>query len=233
MEAKRAQVTTYLKIAVLTLSVLALVTAIAVGIKYVNDKKSEARIAELEQAVNDLRSSINIDSIRQYSIQKVIAIINQYNLEMPAHQKYEIADEIYQMSVKYSNLNVDLICATITHETAGTWDPEIVSPAGAMGLMQIMPTTGMFVAAYEGLNLPSAEDVLFNPIYNIRIGARYLSSLIDAYDIDGGLAAYNGGERRAALWLGSGKAHGILARETQEYVPAIRKLYEEFQAMTL
>jgi len=233
MDSKRATIISYLKIAVMTLSVFALITVIAVGIRYVFNTKREAKIASLEEAINSLRSAINIDSVRQYNIQKVIAIIDQYNLEMPANLKYEIADEIYQMSVKYSNLNVDLICATITHETAGTWDPEIVSPAGAMGLMQVMPTTGMFVAAYEGLNWPSAEEVLFNPIYNIRIGARYLSSLIDAYDVDGGLAAYNGGERRAALWVGSGKAHGILARETQEYVPAIRRLYDEFKAMRL
>ena len=32
------------------------------------------------------------------------------------------------MEVKYENLNVDLICATITHESARTWDPKVVSP---------------------------------------------------------------------------------------------------------
>ena len=191
------------------------------------------KIALLELNLQDLRSSMNIDSIRQYNIQRIMTIIDQYNARMPSGQKYEIAQEIYNMSIKYENLNVDLICATITHESAGTWSPEIVSQAGAMGLMQIMPTTGMFVAVYEDITWTSAKDVLFNPIYNIRIGSRYLSSLVSLYDVDGGLAAYNGGERRAAMWLVSGKAEGVLHKETEEYVPAIMKLYNEFQAFTM
>jgi len=216
-----------------TLSAVTLLTLILVGIRYISNRQNAAKLAELENVIQSMRSAMNVDSIRQYNIQRIIAIINQYNLQMPTHQKYDIAEEIYDMSIKYSNLNVDLICATITHETAGTWNPEVISPAGAIGLMQLMPTTGMFVAAYEQLSWTSPEEVLSNPIYNIRLGARYLSSLIAAYDVDGGLAAYNGGERRAALWLGSGKSSGILSRETQEYVPAIRRLYEELQAFRL
>ena len=191
------------------------------------------KIKQLEQSLHDLQSAINIDSERQYNIQRVMAIIDQYNPTMPSGQKYEIAQEVYNMSIKYDNLNIDLLCATIVHESAGTWSPAIKSKAGTMGLMQIMPTTGMFVSVYEDITWTSAEDVLYNPIYNIRIGARYLSSLISLYDVDGGLAAYNGGEKRAALWLGSGKANGVLPEETEKYVPAIMRLYNELQAFTL
>jgi soluble lytic murein transglycosylase len=204
-----------------------------IGMRTLEVQEDRMKIAELEKQINDMRSALDADSVRQFNIQKIITIIDQYNVEMPVHQKYEIAEEIFRMANKYSNINVDLICATITHESAGTWDPEVVSPAGAMGLMQIMPTTGMFVATFENLVWSSPEEILFDPIYNIRIGSRYLSTLIDLYDIDGGLAAYNGGERRAALWLGNGKANGILARETQEYVPAVTKLYAEFQQFQL
>lgn len=203
----------------------------ALSILYI--QPNAKKITSLEMMLQDLRSSMNIDSVRQYNIQRIMAIIDQYNAKMPSGQKYEIANEIYNMSIKYENLDVDLICATITHESAGTWSPEIVSQAGAMGLMQIMPTTGMFVAVYEDVTWTSAEDVLFNPIYNIRIGSRYLSSLVSLYDVDGGLAAYNGGERRAAIWLVSGKADGVLYKETAKYVPAIMKLYTEYQAFVM
>ena len=171
---------------------------------------------------------MHVDSVRQYYIQKVIALIDRYNKSMPADMKYNIANEIYEMSVKYSNLDVDLICATITHESAFTWNPKIVSRAGAMGLMQIMPATGMFLAEAEGIPWTSAEDVLFDPVYNIRLGSRYLSTLISMYNIEGGLAAYNGGERRAALWLQKGKDDRVLWEETRGYVPAILKLYQEY-----
>jgi soluble lytic murein transglycosylase len=232
MNANR-KIVSYGKTGVMIVAVAAVLFSIGAGLKFVLEKENQKKIAQLEESIYNLNSAIHLDTIRQYNIQKIISIINDFNPGMPMNQKYEIAEEIYQMSLKYDNLNVDLICATITHESAGTWNPEIVSPAGAMGLMQIMPNTGLFVAAYEGLNWSSPEEILFNPIYNIRIGSRYLSSLIELYDVDGGLAAYNGGEKRAALWIGSGKAHGILATETQHYVPAIQRLYEEFQSMKL
>jgi len=101
--------------------------------------------------------------------------------------------------------------------------------AGAMGLMQIMPTTGMFLCDYEGIQWTTPEDILFNPIYNVRLGCRYLSSLIHAYEVDGGLAAYNGGEKRAAMWLRSNRQNDILWEETRGYVPAVLKLYKKFR----
>ena len=189
------------------------------------------RVRELELSLQQLRASLNADSIRHYQIQKVMAIIQMYNPEMPSSQRYEIANEIYNMSLKYTNLDVDLLCATITHETAGTWDPESVSPAGAMGLKQIMPATGMFLASYEGITWSSPEEVLFNPIYNIRLGARFLSSQIQYYDVDGGLAAYNGGEKWASLWVKGGRDDRFLPPETREYLPAVLALYNEFANM--
>jgi soluble lytic murein transglycosylase len=191
----------------------------------------EDKIGELERALQDLRSAMNVDSVRQYSIQKVIAIINRFNPNMDSAKKYEIANTIYEMSVKYPNLDIDLICATITHESARSWNPEVVSQAGAFGLMQVMPTTGMYIAKYEDINWNSAEEVLFNPVFNIRIGCRYLSSLIDEYNVDGGLAAYNGGERRAALWVKSGHADGILWAETSNYVPSVKNIYKQYREM--
>ena len=189
------------------------------------------KIRELERSLYELRAAMNVDSVRQYNIQKVISIINRYNPGMPSDLKYSIANEIYEMSVKYDNLDVDLLCATITHESNRTWDPKVVSRAGAMGLMQIMPATGMYVSQLEGITWTSPEEVLFNPIYNIRIGARYLSTMISIYDIDGGLAAYNGGERIASLWIKNDRDDDVLWDETKKYIPSVLKLYEEYQNM--
>jgi len=191
----------------------------------------EDKIGQLERALQDLRSAMNVDSVRQYSIQKVIAIINRFNPNLDSATKYEIANTIYEMSVKYPKLDIDLICATITHESARSWSPDVVSQAGAMGLMQVMPTTGMYISKYEEISWSSPEDVLFNPILNIRIGCRYLSSLVAEYDVDGGLAAYNGGERRAALWVKSGHADGILWAETSTYVPSVKNIYKQYREM--
>ncbi|HEX9654993.1 MAG TPA: transglycosylase SLT domain-containing protein [bacterium] len=190
-------------------------------------------IAELEGAIQQLESAIHADSVRHTSIQKVLAIMNHYSWNMPALEKFEkhdIANAIYQASVKYSNLDIALICATITQESGKTWNPRVVSPVGAMGLMQVMPATARFVAKYERIKWTSDEEVLFNPVYNIRIGCRHLSGMMELFnDTEGALAAYNGGEHRASLWLRQGKAAGILWAETQNYFPSVLKFTEEFR----
>ncbi len=191
------------------------------------------RLSMLEKSLQEIRAAMNVDSVRQTNIQKIMTIINRYNRDMPSAMKYEIADEIYKMSVKYTNLDADLICAAITHESGGTWEPEVVSEAGAMGLMQIMPATALWIAYYEGITWTSPEDVLFNPIYNIQIGCRQLSTLIELYDLEGGLAAYNGGEKRAAIWLANNKAKGILWSETSNYIPHVLLLYNQFKEMPM
>lgn len=193
----------------------------------------QEKIAQLERAIQNLKAAMHVDSARQYSIRKVISIIDRFNPEMPSPEKYEIANEINEMSMKYANLDIDLICATITQESGKTWDPQSLSPAGALGLMQVMPATGMYVAQSEAINWTTPEEVLFNPIYNIRIGCRYLSSLVNFYkDVEGALVAYNGGERRASLWMREDKAHGILGQETQSYFPSVLKLAEEYRMVS-
>jgi len=172
-----------------------------------------------------------IETQRTCRINKILTIIEKYNERMTPELKLSIAREIYDMSIKYQNLDIELICATITHETALTWNPEIVSPVGAMGLMQILPTTGRYLALQEGIINYQANEILFNPNYNIRLGCRYLSYLIEAYSMDGGLAAYNGGMKRAEAWLRNGRADGILHEETALYVPSILKFYESFKRM--
>ncbi len=187
------------------------------------------KTAELESQTRALKSFVKVDQLRTRNINRVLSVIDTFNPTMRDDLKHAIAREILDASLKYDNLDIDLICATITHESAFTWDPTVVSPAGALGLMQVMPTTGRFLAKVEGIKWTSPEEVLFDPVYNIRLGSRYLSSLIELYEIDGGLAAYNGGGKRAALWLAKNRAKGVLYEETQNYVPAVLSLYERFR----
>jgi soluble lytic murein transglycosylase-like protein len=210
-----------------------LLAVVVVAGSYVNYRISHARMEKLSQDVINLRSAMNIDSIRQYEIQKVMKIIDLHNKNISAIESYDIASEIYELSRKYPNLNVELICAMITHESAGTWSPTVVSKANAMGLMQIMPVTGYFLAEYEGITWDSAENVLFNPIYNLRIGTRLLSTLITRYGLDGALAAYNGGEKQAAMWLANGRDEKYLYQETRGYVPAVQRLYSLYKSQSL
>jgi soluble lytic murein transglycosylase len=81
------------------------------------------------------------------------------------------------------------------------FDPGIVSPSGAQGLMQLMLGTAEDVR--RGAGKPAASLNLFDPSVNIDIGTRYLDILLDEF---GGvrpyaIAAYNAGPRHVREWL--------------------------------
>ena len=133
--------------------------------------------------------------------------------------KSEIAHIIYEMTIRYDNLTVKMILAVITWESALTWRPNIVSPAGAIGLMQIMRRTGDMLAKWEGLDNFALVD-LYNPIVNIKFGCRYLSHLIRQYgSFRIALAAYNGGGKNARLFAERDEEN--CHPETWGYVPGV------------
>ena len=83
------------------------------------------------------------------------------------------------------------------------FDPDAVSPAGARGLMQLMPSTAGFVLAGNG-PLPRAVS-LHNPATNLDLGQRYLVQLTQrdsvGTDLIRLLVAYNAGPGTALKWL--------------------------------
>lgn len=198
-----------------------------------NSSVQQNKISDFEKSLRTVEGVMQVDLVRRSSNQKIVKILDRFNPGLQNVLKQEIANEIYKMSVKYPNLDVNLICATITHESGRTWDPEIVSNAGAMGLMQIMPATGKWLSKYEGIAWTGDKEVLYNPVFNIRLGTRYLSALIETYDLEGGLAAYNGGGKRVRMWLKNDKADGILWPETRAYIPFVLNLYDEFKSTSL
>ena len=96
------------------------------------------------------------------------------------------------------------------------------SPKGAMGLMQIMPSTWTELRAKHRLGANP-----YDPHDNILAGAAFLRELHDRYGSPGFLAAYNAGPRRYEDHLATGRP---LPAETQAYVAAIAPLIGEGQA---
>lgn len=85
--------------------------------------------------------------------------------------------------------------------TESRFREDAVSPAGAMGLMQVTPETGKFIA--DRLDMDSfTEEMLKEPETNIRMGIYYLSYLKENFSrVETQLAAYNAGPNRVADWL--------------------------------
>ncbi len=81
-------------------------------------------------------------------------------------------------------------------------NPEAVSPAGARGLMQLMPATAAQVAGQNGLSYDS-EKLTGDPLYNATLGTDYLARLLRQFNGSYVLAAaaYNAGPGRVREWL--------------------------------
>lgn len=114
---------------------------------------------------------------------------------------------------------------------------EIMSPAGACGLLQIMPATGKMLAEKE--SIPNFEPrQLFNAYMNIRLGIRYLVDLKAEYNGDYMyvLGNYNAGPKPTKRWqaAGEGKSWDIRAEdisywETRDYVKRVMGNYWIYQ----
>ena len=92
---------------------------------------------------------------------------------------------INEASEKYS-VPKDLIKAVIKQES--NYMPNAISSKGAIGLMQIMPSTGALLGIED-------EELLKDPYVNIMTGTKYLSQMLNRYDgrLDLSLSAYNAG----------------------------------------
>jgi soluble lytic murein transglycosylase len=82
------------------------------------------------------------------------------------------------------------------------FDPNARSAAGAMGLMQLLPSTAKAMARRSGVKF-AASRLITEPAYNARLGATYLDSMVDNF---GGsyllaTAAYNAGPGRVRQWI--------------------------------
>jgi soluble lytic murein transglycosylase-like protein len=120
------------------------------------------------------------------------------------------AEKLVQEAASRHQVDPALVRAVI--ETESNWNPAARSRKGAIGLMQLIPTT----AQRFGVN-----DA-YSPQQNVDAGVRYLKALLERYDgnLDLALAAYNAGEGAVD------RAHGIPAfRETRDYVQKVQNAY--------
>ena len=106
------------------------------------------------------------------------------------------------------------------------FNPSAVSPKGAVGLMQILPSTAAWVAGDVG-RPGTFEDGwdLKNPRDNIRIGTCYLAYLIKRFgDERTAVIAYNAGEGNVETWAAAAPGHKVVTtpyKETNQYVERV------------
>jgi soluble lytic murein transglycosylase len=139
-------------------------------------------------------------------------------------------------SSKENGLDPVLVAALIRQES--NFNPLATSPAGARGLMQLMPAVGKTVADTKGIG-PWDPDLLYQPATNIKLGTAHLSGLAHRYpEVVKVLAAYNAGESRVEKWSSKAGAadpevftERIPFVETRDYVRTILRNRAYYQAL--
>lgn len=120
------------------------------------------------------------------------------------------------------------------------FDSNAVSSAGALGLMQMMPSTFEWLTGDEHLGENLSTKKLDTPEVSIRYGTYYLSYLYKKFDYnwDNTFAAYNGGEGNVAKWLADpeysdleGNLTNIPYEETANYVKKVNNAIEKYKEL--
>jgi soluble lytic murein transglycosylase-like protein len=145
---------------------------------------------------------------RTYSVAYVGSSFGVVKPVVATHRGSTQFDDLIAEHANRQALSPDFVRAVIQAESA--FNPRARSPKGAMGLMQLMPSTA---AEYQVLNA-------YDPEENIRAGVAYLKSLMTRFgdDVSLALAAYNAGP-------GAVEKYGRTVppyKETRDYVTRIR-----------
>lgn len=144
-------------------------------------------------------------------------------------------DEILTHAREYG-LDPYLVAAMIHCESGNRSD--VVSYKGAVGLMQIMPDTGEWIAdklAVEDFDV----SMLYEPSVNVRMGCWYLAYLTNRFsgNMVNAIAAYNAGHGNVDKWLADpdysrdGELTSIPFLETSNYVVKVQRAWEKYKEL--
>ena len=175
--------------------VLVLVLGFLVGARYQrvldNVEGLQTLVAVQKSKLSELKAAKNhLDSVV-----RLREILSDNRIYLSRSNVEGMATRVEQVSLKYG-ISSDMIYAVIQAESS--FDPRALSNRGAMGLMQLLPSTAREVAAQ--MNIQWTDDgILWDPMTNLEMGTFYLRSLLTRFDDVGvALAAYNQGPNRIA-----------------------------------
>lgn len=160
-------------------------------------------VAALSCQVQD--ASAPVGDVTASEVVSVTDPVVQHVAERAASLSHEevvrVSAAIRREAVRFG-LTPELVLAVI--EVESRFDAFAVSGAGAMGLMQILPSTGEALAARLGMQWEGPRT-LFDPVANVTLGIAYLAELQDRFGhLPTALAAYNWGPSAIGRRLSTG-----------------------------
>lgn len=134
---------------------------------------------------------------------KMDTILSGFKTGLKSIENRRLIDFIHLESRRYG-FDPELILALIyTESSFYNWSE---SKKGALGMMQIIPSTGREMAEIDTISWTGEKEGLFDPFLNVRLGIRYLHYLTQQFpDLYTALTAYNYGPTRVKQWIRHGE----------------------------
>ena len=177
----------------------------------------EAQVQSLQQKVAQLEEADHLGEAERLGVLKAVA-----QSGLPARQQKRLAVAIVR-EAKRNGVDPMLVVAIIRCESS--FNNYAVSGVGAMGLMQVMPDTGSFLADRAGWKLGRPTN-LFDSELNVELGTAYVAELIARFgSVEKALVAYNAGPSLAKRILAKPDVRKrFLAGYPKKVVAEFRKL---------
>ncbi|PYT34550.1 MAG: hypothetical protein DMF52_12470 [Acidobacteria bacterium] len=176
-------------------AIAALVFGFFMGVRYQTRVESVNEVRTLVQVQKSKIESLRDDNQRLKTVVLLREFLDKESIRLPERTVNDIAGSIHEASQRFK-LPPEMILAVIRIESA--FDINALSDKGAVGLMQILPSTGQEIARDLRIDWPG-EGILRDPQANIEMGAYYLTKLIGQFNnLAVALTAYNHGPGRVA-----------------------------------
>lgn len=161
--------------------------------------KSSNKVSQLNAHLSESKWSTDLNELEIKNITPEEAEIFLFILKLSESITPTDARKLAKVIIdECSTYELDPFLILAVIQTESNFTPKAVSSKGAIGLMQVMPKTGEYVAKDRGITYQGRSS-LYDPFVNVKLGIHYLSFLEDKFDsVEHALAAYNYGPTRFA-----------------------------------
>jgi soluble lytic murein transglycosylase len=174
---------------------LVLVLGFLVGARYQRVLDNVEALQSLTAVQKNRISELSTANSHLASVVRLRELLAENRIYLSRSNVEAMASRVEQVSRKYG-IGSEMIYAVIRAESS--FDPKALSNKGAMGLMQLLPSTAREVASQLNIRWTD-ERMLWDPLTNLEMGTFYLSTLLTRFDnMEVALAAYNQGPNRIA-----------------------------------
>lgn len=173
-------------------AILVLAAGFAAGVRYQERADAHGKAAALIEIQKARIANLKHETVRLRTALTLRDYLEEVRVRLPRATYHEMVEAIADASRRYE-VPPETILAVIRIESS--FNTEAVSEAGAVGLMQVLPSTAEELA--RELRMPFSEATLYDPSANIMLGTFYLTKMLGRFDdLALALSAYNAGPGR-------------------------------------